>query len=50
VLGGHPGRVRLDLEVPLARPRPRDGVDLAALRSRLFAELPHGPVDLAAVA
>jgi sulfonate transport system ATP-binding protein len=50
VLGGHPGRVRLDLEVPLSRPRPRDGVALAALRSRLFAELPHGPVDLAAVA
>ena len=50
VLGGHPGRVRLDLEVPLTRPRPRDGVALAALRSRLFAELPHGPVDLAAAA
>jgi sulfonate transport system ATP-binding protein len=47
VLGGHPGRVRLELEVALPRPRPRDGVALAGLRERLFAELPHGPVDLA---
>jgi sulfonate transport system ATP-binding protein len=45
VLGSHPGRVRLDREVPLPRPRPRDGVALAGLRERLFAELPHGPVD-----
>jgi sulfonate transport system ATP-binding protein len=43
VLGGQPGRVRLDLSVPLPRPRPRDGVSLARLRERLFAELPHGP-------
>ncbi len=50
VLGSHPGRVRLDLEVPLPRPRPRDGVALADLRARLFAELPHGPVDLAPAA
>jgi sulfonate transport system ATP-binding protein len=48
VLGGHPGRVRLELEVGLPRPRPRDGVALGALRERLFAELPHGPVELAA--
>ncbi|MEK0083856.1 ABC transporter ATP-binding protein [Benzoatithermus flavus] len=48
VLGGHPGRVRLELEVSLPRPRPRDGTALAALRERLFAELPHGPVELAA--
>ncbi|MFL5332808.1 MAG: ABC transporter ATP-binding protein [Geminicoccaceae bacterium] len=44
VLGGQPGRVRLDLPVPLPRPRPRDGVALARLRERLFAELPHRPV------
>jgi sulfonate transport system ATP-binding protein len=50
VLGGHPGHVRLDLEVPLPRPRPRDGVALAELRARLFAELPHAPVDLAPAA
>mgnify|MGYP000573624046 CR=1 FL=1 len=43
VLGGRPGRVRLDLPVPLPRPRPRDGMSLARLRERLFAELPHGP-------
>ena len=43
VLGGHPGRIRLDLRVPLPRPRPRDGIALAHLRERLFAELPHGP-------
>ena len=43
VLGGQPGRIRLDLSVPLPRPRPRDGVSLARLRERLFAELPHGP-------
>jgi sulfonate transport system ATP-binding protein len=42
VLGGQPGRVRLDLTVPLPRPRPRDGVALARLREKLFAELPHG--------
>jgi ABC-type nitrate/sulfonate/bicarbonate transport system ATPase subunit len=50
VLGGHPGRVRLELEVALPRPRPRDGVALAGLRERLFAELPHGAVDLAEAA
>ena len=44
VLGGQPGRIQLDLPVPLPRPRPRDGVALARLRERLFAELPHGPV------
>ena len=44
VLGGHPGQIRLDLDVPPPRPRPRDGVALARLRERLFAELPHGPV------
>ncbi len=43
VLGGQPGRIRLDLPVPLPRPRPRDGLALARLRERLFAELPHGP-------
>ena len=43
VLGGQPGRIRLELPVPLPRPRPRDGVALARLRERLFAELPHGP-------
>ena len=43
VLGGQPGRIRLDLPVPLPRPRPRDGMSLARLRERLFAELPHGP-------
>jgi sulfonate transport system ATP-binding protein len=43
VLGGQPGRIRLDLSVPLPRPRPRDGLALARLRERLFAELPHGP-------
>jgi sulfonate transport system ATP-binding protein len=51
VLGGHPGRVRLELELALPRPRPRDGVALAGLRERLFAELPHGAaVDLAEAA
>jgi sulfonate transport system ATP-binding protein len=50
VLGGHPGRVRLELEVALPRPRPRDGLTLAGLRERLFAELPHGPADLATAA
>jgi sulfonate transport system ATP-binding protein len=43
VLGGQPGRIRLDLPVPLPRPRPRDAIALAHLRERLFAELPHGP-------
>jgi sulfonate transport system ATP-binding protein len=43
VLGGQPGRIRLDLSVPLPRPRPRDGLALARLRERLFAQLPHGP-------
>ena len=51
VLGGQPGRIRLDLAVPLPRPRPRDGSTLAKLRERLFAELPHGPaIDLQAAA
>ena len=51
VLGGQPGRIRLDLTVPLPRPRPRDGAVLARLRERLFAELPHGPtVELASAA
>lgn len=43
VLGGQPGRIRLDLPVPFPRPRPRDGLALARLRELLFAELPHGP-------
>ena len=47
VLGGSPGRIRLDLAVPLPRPRPRDGAALAQLRARLFAELPHRPIALA---
>ena len=42
--------IRLDLTVPLPRPRPRDGVALGRLRERLFAELPHGPADLAPAA
>ncbi len=42
VLGGQPGRVRMELEVPLPRPRPRTGTALARQRERLFAELPHG--------
>ena len=42
VLGGQPGRIRLELPVALPRPRPRDGIALARLRERLFAELPHG--------
>lgn len=50
VLGGSPGRVRLELPVPLPRPRPRDGVALAELRAQLFAELPHNRVDLAPAA
>jgi sulfonate transport system ATP-binding protein len=50
VLGGQPGRVRLDLAVALPRPRPRDGVALARLRERLFAELPHGPAPKLATA
>ena len=50
VLGGSPGRIRLDLAVPLPRPRPRDGAALAQLRAQLFAELPHGPIDLAPAA
>jgi sulfonate transport system ATP-binding protein len=50
VLGGHPGRVRLELEVSLPRPRPRDGTALADLRTRLFAELPHGTPSLAEAA
>lgn len=48
VLGGHPGRVRLELKVGLPRPRPRDAAALSTLRERLFAELPHGAMDLAA--
>ena len=51
VLGGHPSRVRLELAVGLPRPRPRDGgAALAGLRDRLFAELPHGTVELPAAA
>lgn len=50
VLGGQPGRVRLELEVPLARPRPRDDPGLAGLRGRLLAELPHGPTGARAAA
>ncbi len=50
VLGGVPGRIRLDLAVPLPRPRPRDGAAMAELRARLFAELPHGRIDLAPAA
>ncbi len=46
VLGGSPGRIRLDLPVPLPRPRPRDGLALTELRVQLFAELPHNRVDL----
>lgn len=42
VLGGQPGRIRLDLKVELPRPRPRGGAALAELRERLFALLPHG--------
>jgi sulfonate transport system ATP-binding protein len=51
VLGGQPGRIRLELPVPLPRPRPRDGLALARLRELLFAELPHGPTtELSAAA
>jgi sulfonate transport system ATP-binding protein len=50
VLGGQPSRVRLELEVGCPRPRPRDGVALAGLRERLFAELPHGSSAPAAAA
>ena len=51
VLGGQPGRIRLELPVTLPRPRPRDGVALTRLRERLFAELPHRPaVELPAAA
>jgi len=51
VLGGQPGRIRLELTVSLPRPRPRDGVALGRLREQLFAELPHGPaLELAAAA
>ena len=41
VLGGEPSRIRLELEVGLSRPRPREGAALAELRARLMAELPQ---------
>lgn len=50
VLGGQPSRVRLELEVGCPRPRPRDGMAVAGLRERLFAELPHGSLAHAAAA
>jgi sulfonate transport system ATP-binding protein len=47
VLGGQPNHLRLEREVALSRPRPRDGLAaLSGLRERLFAEPPHGTVEL----
>lgn len=40
VLAGHPGRVRLDLRIPLGRPRFRTGTEFQRLKARLLQELP----------
>ncbi|MFO1039884.1 MAG: ABC transporter ATP-binding protein [Geminicoccaceae bacterium] len=40
VLGGYPGRVQLELDVRLPRPRVRTAAAFQALKERLLAELP----------